>query len=164
RLNDEGCALVVACVPISPAPVSPDRALVEHRVPGAKLEAILKKGALSAGIDNHASPHFAWRALVELDSDADGSIAFKKPIEHARPFMSPNAVLAGVIEHHHVEFTANDLPGLRAVVGFVVPEIKGSRQLAPGIDKLDAVFLDEVAFLHLLQHSQPLEHPVGFRN
>jgi len=70
-------------------------------------------------------------------------------------------MLAGVVEHHVIEFAAHDLPGLRAFVRLVVPEIERRRQLAVGIDELHAVLLDEVALLHLLEHVEPLQHPVG---
>ena len=79
-------------------------------------------------------------------------------------FVRVHAVLARVVEHHLVELAADDLPGLRALVRLVVPEVERRRQLAARIDELDAVLLDEVAPLHLRQHVEPLEHPVGLRN
>ena len=41
-----------------------------------------------------------------------------------------DAVLARVVEHHLVELAAHDLPGLRALVRLVVPEVERRRQLA----------------------------------
>ena len=48
-----------------------------------------------------------------------------------------------VVEHHLVELAANDLPGLRALVRLVVPEVERRRLLARRVDELDAVLLDE---------------------
>ena len=59
---------------------------------------------------------------------------------------------------------AHHLPGLRAFVRLVVEEIERRRQLAAGIDELHAVLLDEMACLHLVEHVQPLEHPIGLGN
>src|SRR5687768_8350535 len=47
---------------------------------------------------------------------------------------------------------------------FILPEIERGRQFAAGVYELDAVLLDEVAGLHLVQHVEPLEDPVGLRN
>ena len=44
----------------------------------------------------------------------------------------------------------------------VVVEVERRRQFAGGVDELHAVFLDEVAVLHLVEHLEPLEHPVRF--
>ena len=46
----------------------------------------------------------------------------------------------------------------------VVHEIERLGQLAVLIDELHAVFLDEMAGLHLRQHAEPLEHPIGLGN
>src|SRR5205823_737874 len=78
--------------------------------------------------------------------------------------MDADAMLAGVIEHQMVEFASPDLPGLGAFVRPVVEEIKRLRQLAPVVDELDAVLLDEMAALHLVEHAQPLEQPVSLRD
>ncbi|WP_346926001.1 DUF4913 domain-containing protein, partial [uncultured Arthrobacter sp.] len=50
---------------------------------------------------------------------------FLRPyVEHADAFLRVHAVLARVVEHHRVEFAADDLPRLRAHVGLVVPEVE----------------------------------------
>ncbi len=49
-------------------------------------------------------------------------------------------------------------------MGLVVPEVERRRLLAGGVDELHAVLLDDVALLHLRQHVEPLEDPVGLRN
>ena len=103
-------------------------------------------------------------AVLALDLHADRAIALEQHVEHAHALVHVDAVLARVVEHHLVELAADDLPGLRALVRLVVPEVERRRQLAVRVDELDAVLLDEVALLHLRQHVQPLEHPVGFRN
>src|SRR5262249_33166416 len=71
---------------------------------------------------------------------------------------------AGVLEEHLIELAPHDLPGLRALVRLVVPEVERGRQLSARADELHAVLLDEVALLHLRQHVQPAEHPVGLRD
>ena len=49
---------------------------------------------------------------------------------HAHALVGVDAVLARVLEQHVVELAAHHLPGLRALVRFVVPEVEG-RRLAP---------------------------------
>ena len=93
-----------------------------------------------------------------------GAAAFQQHVEHAHALVRLDAVLARVVEHHLVELAAHHLPGLRALVRLVVPEVEGRRQLAVRVDELDAVLLDEVALLHLRQHVEPLQHPVGLRD
>ena len=75
-----------------------------------------------------------------------------------------HAVLPGILQHHLVEFAAHHLPGLRALVGLVVPEIEGCRLLSVRVDELHAVLLGEAALPHLLEHVELLEHPVGLRD
>src|SRR5439155_8870080 len=48
--------------------------------------------------------------------------------------------------------------------GLVVPEIERGRHLTRSADELDAVLLDEGASLHLVEHLEPPQHPVGFRD
>src|SRR5262245_54288295 len=74
------------------------------------------------------------------------------------------AVLPGVIQKHLVELAANHLPGLRTLVRPVVPKVKGRRAFAAWREKLNAVFLDEIALLHLRQHVQAVQDPVRFGN
>ncbi len=116
---------------------------------------------LPAGVDDDASANVAL-AVSRLNRDADRALAFEQDLEHSRTFVHVHAVLARVVEHHLVEFAAHDLPGLRALVRLVVPEVERRRQLAGRVDELDAVFLDEVAVLHFGQHVQPPQHPIGF--
>src|SRR5262245_38667690 len=71
-------------------------------------------------------------------------------------------MFSSVLEHHLVELAPDDLPGLRALVRLVVPEVEGRRQFAVRAHELNAVLLDEVALLHLRQHVEALQHPVGF--
>src|SRR5579875_2930631 len=75
-----------------------------------------------------------------------------------------DALLAGIVEHHRVKFAADDLPGLRAFVRLVVVEIKRGRFLALGVDKLDAVFLDERTGLHFVEHFETFEDPISLWN
>src|SRR5262249_44102041 len=63
-----------------------------------------------------------------------------------------------------IEFAANHLPGLRALVRLIFPEVKRSGELARSADELNAVFLDEVAALHLLKHLEPFEDPIRLGN
>ena len=80
------------------------------------------------------------------------------------PFVRVHAVLARVLEQHLVELAPDHLPGLRALVRLVVVEVERRRELAARVHELHAVLLHEVALLHLLQHANPLEDPVGLGN
>src|SRR5262249_28280424 len=164
RLDDERGALVAAGVAISALPIRPDGAFVEDGVPQAELEAILQHGALAAGVDDDFGPDFDLGAVLALNAGADGAGALEQHLQHARRFMDLDALLGRVAQHHQIELAAHDLPGLGALVRLVVPEVEGRRQLALGIDELHAVFLDEMALLHFVQHLEPLEHPIGLGN
>ena len=144
-------------------PVGPDRALVEDRIPDAQPEPIHQQAVLSAGIHHDLRSHLA-EALLVADLHADGAIAFEDHVVHANAFMDVDAVLAGVLEHHLVELAAHDLPRLRTLVRLVVPEVERSRLAPFGVDELHAVLLHEVAGLHLRQHVELLQHPVGLRD
>src|SRR5262249_43256119 len=69
-----------------------------------------------------------------------------------------------VLEQHLIEFAAHDLPRLRARVRLVVPEVERRGLLSLCVDELHAVLLDEVALLHLFEHVEPLQDPVGLGN
>ena len=71
-------------------------------------------------------------------------------------------MLAGVVQHQLVELAAAHLPGLAALVRLVVEEVERLAKLAVLVDELHAVLLDEVAPLHLVEHVEPLEHPIRF--
>ena len=165
RLDDHRGAFVAAGVAIRAFPVGPDGAFVEHRIPDAQAQPV--RISSRSGRWHRRRP---WRAtslrvaVLALDLHADGPVVLEEHVEHARAFVDVDAVLAGVVEHHLVELAAHDLPGLRALVRLVVPEVERRGQLAVRVDELHAVLLDEVALLHLRQHVQPLEHPVGLRN
>ena len=98
------------------------------------------------------------------DAHADGPVAFEEHLQHAAGLNDLDALLAGVVEHHRVELAADHLPGLRAFVRLVVVEVERRRLLPGRVDELHAVFLDEGAGLHLVEHVQTLEHPIGFGN
>ena len=160
-LDDQRRAFVAAGVAVGALPVRPDRALVQHRVPQPQLEPVLQQAVLAAGVDDHLGAHLAARAAFGLDRDAD---APRSPSNSTSSTRTPSCTstpcsraLSSII---CVELAADDLPGLRALVRLVVPEVERRRQLAGGVDELHAVLLDEVALLHLRQHVEPLEHPV----
>ena len=161
RLHDQRGALVAVVVLGRALVVGPDRALVEERIPDAQAVAVHQQRRLAAGVDDHRRPHLAARAVRLLDLHADGALALEDHLEHVHALAGVDAVLARVLEQHLVELAALDLPRLRALVRLVVPEVERRRQLAVGADELHAALLDEVAALHLVQHVQPLQHPVG---
>jgi hypothetical protein len=99
-----------------------------------------------------------------VDAHAGCAVAFEEHVHDMHAVERLDAVLARVVEQHLVELAAHDLPRLRTLVRLVVPEIERRRQFAGRVDELHAVLLDEVALLHLRQHVQPLQDPVGFRN
>ena len=62
--------------------------------------------------NDDARPHFLGRAIFCFDSYANRPFAFEQDVHDAHAFVSFDAVLARVVQHHVVEFAANDLPGL----------------------------------------------------
>ena len=102
------------------------------------------------------------RAVGVRIKDADGAVTLEQHLDHVDAVMRIHAVPARVLQHHVVELAAHHLPGLRAFVRLVVPEVEGRRQLAVGVDELHAVLFDEAALLHLLEHVEPLEDPIRF--
>src|SRR5207237_5868682 len=81
-----------------------------------------------------------------------------------RSFVYPDPLHRGIPQHQQIKLAAHDLPRLRALMRLVVPEVEWRRQLALGIDELHAMLLDEMALFHLVEHLEPLEDPVGFRD
>src|SRR5205085_3625270 len=112
---------------VGPLPIGPDGPLVEYRVPEPQLETILEQRALTAGIDNDACTHFLLGAVVLLNAYADGLVLLEKHLQDARGLVDVDALLSGILQHHHVELAANDLPGLRAFMRLVVPKVKRRR-------------------------------------
>ncbi len=163
-LEHHGGALVPPGVAVRPLPVGPDGALVENRVPDAKPQAVLDDPRLAAGVHHDLGPHLPSLAVFALYLDPHRPTAFEQDVQNAHALVGGGPVLPGVLEHHLVELAAHHLPGLRALVGLVVPEVEGRRELAARVDELDAVLLHEVALLHLGQHAEPLQHPVGLRD
>ena len=137
-------AFVSAGIAIGTAPVGPDRAFVQDGIPHTQAEAILQQSDLTAGIDDDFGANLTWRGVGCLHGDADSAFTVEEYVEHARALVDLGTMLAGVIEHHPVELAADDLPGLRAFVRLVVPEVDRCRQSAGGVDGLHAVLPDEV--------------------
>ena len=106
----------------------------------------------------------ALRFVLRLDADSNRLLPLEEYLEHTRAFVNLHAVLAGVVEVELVELAANDLPRLRRLMRLVVPEVEGFGELAVLVDELHAVFLDEVAFLHLREKPGALDGEVGIRN
>ena len=119
---------------------------------------------LPAGIDDHVRPHFAPVAVFVEQPHADRAVAVEKHLKHAHALVHFDAVLARIVEHHLVELAAPHLPGLRLLARLVVGEIERLGQLAVLVHELHAFLADEVAFLELRQHAEPLERPVSLGN
>ena len=151
-------------VALCPFPIRPDRSFVQHRIPNAQVEAVHQQAVLAAGIDNHFGAYLPQRSIVRFDRHTSGSIVIEHYVHHAHAFVRFHAMLARIVQHHLIELAAGHLPGLRALMGFVVPEIKGRRQFAVRVDELHAVLLDEVAVLHFRQHVQALQNPISLGN
>ena len=164
RLQDQRGAFVAARVAIGAFPVRPDRPFVQDRIPDAQPQPILNEPGLAARVDHDPRPHFAHRALRGPDRHADRPPVLEEDVQHAHALVRRDPVRARVLEQQLIELAAHDLPGLRALVRLVVPEVEGRRQLAARVDELHAVFLDERALLHRGQHAQALEDPVGLRD
>ena len=163
-LNHERGAFVAAAIAVRAFPVGPDRPLVQDRVPDPQLEPVLQHRGLPAGVDHDLRKHVSIVVLLVANLHAHRTVAVEQHLENAHAFLRVDAVLAGVVEHHLVEFAADHLPGLRAFVRLVVPEVEGRRLPAARVDELHAVLLDEGAGLHLRQHVELLQHPVGLGN
>ena len=147
-----------------PFPVGPQGRLFQHRVPLAQAQPAHNHRTLAAGVHDHVGPHLALRPVLFLDAHADGPIAVEQHLQHAHALVHADALFAGVVQQHLVELAADDLPGLRTLMRLVIDEVERLRELAVLVDELHAVLLDEGAFLHLVEHVQPLEHPVGLRD
>ncbi len=160
RLQDDRGAFVPARVAIGPFPIRPQTRFAKRLVPVAESQAAADHGSLAAGIDDDLGTDFVLRAVFAGEFHADGPLPFPQDFEDADPLVHLHAVLAGVVEHHLVEFTAEDLPGLRAFVRLVVVEIKGLRKPAALADELDAVLFYEGAAAHFFEHVEPLEDPI----
>ena len=133
--------------------------LVEDRIPEPELEPVLQHRGLTARVNYDLGADVATPVLV-LNADPRGAIALEEHVDDVHAVKGLDAMFARVVEHHLIELAAHDLPGLRTLVRFVIPEVKRRRELAARVDELHAVLLDEMAPLHLRQHVEPLEHPV----
>jgi len=127
-----------------------------------KFEAVADHRALAAGVDDDFGGDGFVAAIFVGDAHAHGPFPVEDDFAHADAFFSDDAVLAGVLEHHLIEFAAEDLPGLRAFVGVVIGEVEGLGKFAVLADELDGAFFDEWAGLHFVEHVEALEDPVGF--
>src|SRR5207248_2672666 len=92
-LDDESGAFVAACVAIGALPVRPDRPLVEHRIPEAKLEAVLEHRALAARVDDHRGVNLFLAAVLALDADAGRAVAVKEHLQHASRLVDLDSLL-----------------------------------------------------------------------
>ena len=64
------------------------------------------------------------------------------------------------MQHHQVEFPL--FTPARFTARLAVVEIEKVDSL-PALTNCTLRFLDEVTLLHLVEHVEPFEHPVGFR-
>jgi hypothetical protein len=160
-LDHDGGAFVSARISVGPLPVGPDGPFVEDGIPDPQAEPVLDEPRLAARVHDDLGPHVSDGAVLGPDLDPDGPAAFERHVEHAHALVDDRAVLTRVFQHHLVELAPLHLPGLRALVGLVVPEVEGCGELAVGIDELHAVLLHEMTLLHLRQHAETLQHPVG---
>jgi hypothetical protein len=108
--------------------------------------------------------NFLLGSIFELHADAVGTRPLEEDFEDAGTLVDGGAVFLGVLQQQRIEFAAADLPGLRALVRFVVPEVEGFGKPALLVHELDAVLLHEVAVAQLGEHAQPFEHPIGLRD
>jgi hypothetical protein len=129
-LKHERRAFVAAGVAVRSFPVRPDCALVQDGVPEPQLEAVLQHRGLAARIHDNFGEHLAIVVLLVANLHADRPVAVEEHFQHPHPLLCVDAVLTGVVQHHRVELAAHDLPGLRAFVRLVVPEVKRRRLLA----------------------------------
>ena len=163
-LQHNRCAFVLADVAIGTLPVRPDGGLLELRIPLTQPEAIENQRRLPTGVDHDFRADDLFGLIFDFDSHADGASAIEHDFVNARTFVNFDAVFAGVVQQHLVEFAAANLPRLAAFVRVVLGKVERFRQSATLGYELHAVLLDEVAALHFIEHVQPLQHRVGVRD
>src|SRR5262249_41970232 len=142
----------------------PKGAFLQERVPLAELEPVHNDRALAAGIDDDRSPHFLLPAVIVLHPNAHGSGPLEKHFPDTCPLMYLYTMFPSIIDQHFVELPTAHLPSLRALVRFVIDEVERLGKSSILRYELDAVLLDEMAALHLVQEVQALDDPVGLRD
>src|SRR5207253_710878 len=96
--------------------VGPQGSLLELRVPLPQAEPVDDHRTLPAGVHDHWGADLALGATLQLYAHADGPAALEQHLQHARPLVDLDAVPAGVVKEHLVEFATDDLPSLRRLV------------------------------------------------
>jgi len=72
---------------------------------------------LAAGVYDDFGGDGFIAAIFMRDAHTDGAITFKNDFANADAFFSDDAMFAGILEHHLVEFAAEDLPGFASIRG-----------------------------------------------
>ena len=119
---------------------------------------------MPARVHDHARVKHFLAAILVLHANAGLLVAVESHIEDTRLLVNVNAVLAGVVEHHVVEFAAKHLPRLRAFVRVVLEEVERLRFFALIVGERDRVLLGERGCLHLVEHAEPAEREVRVRH
>lgn len=102
--------------------------------------------------------------VEEPSADADGAWAVEKDVGDVRLLSDGDAVLASGVHEQLVEFAAEDLPGLRALVGVRLREIERLGQFSGIGDELDAFLADEVAGAEFVDHAGAFHGTEGERH
>ena len=163
-LQHDRRTFIAADVAVCPFPIRPAGGLFQDRIPFSQAEFPLDQCALPAGIYNDVGSFDPFLTGFVLKADTDSTVSFKQNFEDSHTFMHADPVFGCVLQHHLIELTAPDLPGLGRFVRLVVDEVEWLGQSTAGTDELNAVLLDVVTRLHLRQHVQSLHDPVGLGN
>jgi hypothetical protein len=99
-----------------------------------------------------------------VQANAYSPAFFEEDFHNPRALVDLDPLLLGVPQHHEIELTSHHLPSLRAFMRLVVEKIERGGYLAAGTDELNAIFLDEMARIHFVEHFEPAEDPIGLRD
>ena len=146
--------------------VRPDRDLVQIRVAHPPPALIRRESFLARAIEDDPRPHFVGLARGAIRGlDTDHLFALHQQPVHRRLFAHFGAFLPGIVQQHLVKLRAQHLPALRDRLTVVAREkVEGLRAPAIWLNECHAVLLHEVRSLHLRDHPDALQRPVGKRD
>ena len=162
RLQHHRRAFVAAGVAVGALPVGPDRALVEDRVPDAQAQAVLDAGR--PGRWRRRRPWRAPRARAVLvaDGHADGAVALEEHVEHAHAFVRRRRRARARCRASSGRTRCAPPARSASTRAACCPRSRTAPTACRcALTNCTLYFLTKWLCLHLRQHVEPLEHPVG---